>query len=104
MVIIGSLSADILPGYFLLAYRERCLAVCQVKDFIIPDNVKVVWWMPPVLPQPLCPIKFENLHKCRGQELSPSTSSVIKRNDVIEIAFVFSAELLEELWVDFAGI
>jgi hypothetical protein len=66
--------------------------------------LEVVWWLSPVLPQPLCPIRFENLHKCRAQELSPSAFSVIKHSDVMEIAFIFSAEILEELWVDFAGI
>jgi hypothetical protein len=108
MVVIRTLGADILPGDFLLAQRNQSaplsLAVCQVKRFLSPHQLEVVWWIEPAVATPLCPEKFENLLKCRVQELSKDVSSVICHDDVMDIAFVFSADILEELWVDVAGM
>jgi hypothetical protein len=108
MVVIRRLGADILPGDFLLAHRQHIpspsLAVCRLKNVMIAEQLEVVWWVSPIVATPLCPETFENLHKCRGREVCPSTSSVICHDDVFEIAFVFSAIILEELWVDFAGM
>jgi hypothetical protein len=109
MVVIRRLSTDILPGDFLLVQRTQTesssnLAVCQVLNVVLPQNLEVVWWFPPVAAPPLCPITFENLHRCRAREVSQGTSSIIDQDNVIEIAFVFSVEFLEYYWVDFAGM
>ncbi len=52
----------------------------------------------------MCPEKFENLHRCRARKVSPGASCIINHDALIEIAFVFSTEILEEFWLDFAGM
>ncbi len=64
----------------------------------------VAKWIPSVVAPPLCPEKLENLHKCRAHELCQGTSSIIHQDNLIEIVFVFSADMLEEFWVDFTGM
>jgi len=108
MVVIASLGAELLPGDFILAHCNELtfesMAVCQLIDVILPSSLEVLWWIPPVQAQPLCPNRFVNLLKCKVVELSPSTSSVINNDNVVEVAFVFSAEMLEEMWVNCAGM
>jgi hypothetical protein len=44
--------------------------------------------------------------RCKAVELEPSlaSSNVIHHDDVVKVVFIFSAEFLEDVWVDFAGI
>jgi hypothetical protein len=104
MVVIASLSTELLPGDFILAHcnelKFESVAVCQLIDIILPTSLEVLWWIPPVQAQPLCPNRFENLLKCKAVELSPTTSSIINNDNIIEVAFVFSAEM----WVNCAGL
>ncbi len=84
MVVIASLGAELLPGDFILAHCNELtfesMAVCQLIDVILPSSLEVLWWIPPVQAQPLCPNRFVNLLKCKVVELSPSTSSVINND------------------------
>ncbi len=109
MVIIGCLRADIVPGDFLMARKvERntsfSMAVCQVRHVLVDERIEVVWWVEGSAAPPLCPESYENLHRCRAWEVFEDSTSVINQSDVFDVAFVFSADLLEKLWVDFLGM
>ncbi len=110
MVLIRSLGADILPGDFLLAHRNQVYSslpvVCQVKKELSPHHLEVVWWVESSTAPPLCPETFENLHRCRGREVFEDLSSMtsLHHDDVADIAFVFTADLLEHFWIDVAGM
>jgi hypothetical protein len=110
MVVVRSLAAEVVPGDFLLVRRRDDVAivesVCQVIRGIHEYNLEVMWWSSPSPERSLCPERFENLQRCKAVELEPSLAStnVIHHDDVVEVVFIFSAEFLEDVWVDFAGI
>ncbi len=105
MTIINNLGADIAPGDFLFSRKDSgAVAVCQVHSFRFPQSLEVVWWEEPDSASPLDPKIFPNLLRGRFIELSPQASSVILCNDVLDIAFIFKAEVMEHFWTDLAGM
>jgi hypothetical protein len=105
MAIINNLGADILPGDFIFSRKDNgATAVCQVISFIFPQSLEVVWWEEAESTLPLDPRMFPNILRARFIELSPQASSVILFNDVLDIAFIFRAEVTENFWTDLAGM
>ncbi len=110
MVVITPLNADILPGDFLVVDRNLAskssfnCGICPVMGFTPPQPLEILRWTWPVALPPLCSVRYENLHHCKADELIPGTSSVVDCNDILRITFVFSAEILEDCWVDFFGM
>ncbi len=109
MIVISSLGAAIVPGDFLIARRADCQSsmgvVFQVRHSINDEQVEIVWWSGRDDAPALCPVLYENLHRCRARELfEDSTTTIINPGDMIDVAFVFTADLLEQFWVDVAGM
>jgi hypothetical protein len=101
----NNLGADIVPGDFHFSWKDTgATAVCQVQRFIFPQSLEVVWWEEPYSCSPLNPKIFPNLLRSRLIELSPKNSSIILCNDVLDILFIFKAEVIEHIWTDLAGM
>jgi hypothetical protein len=99
------LGGDIRPGDFVFAGRDNgTTAVCQIHSFVNQQNINVVWWVESDAPPPLCPILFQNVLRSQFIKLFPDSESVIISDDVVDIAFVFGAEILENKWTDLAGM
>jgi hypothetical protein len=71
MVVMGNLSAEILPGDILIANKAAVgaslisLVVCQVHHVISPITLEVTWWIESENTSPLCLDSFPNIHHCR---------------------------------------
>jgi hypothetical protein len=89
--------ADIFPDNFLLPHRykfNQSSDVCKEINIVPPHSLEVKWWICLEVGPPLCPRRFQNLHHGKAQEVVPCVSSSISHDAVVEIAFVFSNELL----------
>jgi hypothetical protein len=107
MVVVASLGADIVPGDFVVAKKHSSSnGVCRVRCIVLPKSFEVEWWKEKMNSPPICPTAYQNIIRSRLRELSPaeSATSVIHSNDVVDVAFVFSAEVLENMWTDLAGM
>jgi hypothetical protein len=106
MVIIGNLGgADISPGDFVLANRGNSRCVCCIKRVIPSQSFEVVWWSEVSEGAPMCPNTFPNLLQSKIIEISADDStSVICCSDINDVAFVFSAEIIEQWWADVSGM
>jgi hypothetical protein len=110
MVIIGNLSADIVPGDFLIANKAAVgsslisLAVCQVHHVTSSTTLEVTWWIESENSSPICSQSFPNIHRCRIKELFRDVNTAIFVDAVVDIAFVFAPHALEHIWTDCAGM
>ena len=105
MPVINNLGADIIAGDFIFSCKDTgATAVCQVQHFIFPESLKVVWWEEPDNALPLDPRLFPNLQRSHFVELVPQASSIILCNNILDLAFVFRAEVMENMWTDLAGM
>jgi hypothetical protein len=89
--------------------------VCQVDNIISDKELLVTWWLPDdFLPnallienrQPLILSEHNNEYKCKFLEVTMLTSSqsVLEISSVVDVAFVFHAQTLENHWVNCAGM
>jgi hypothetical protein len=107
MVVVASLGADIVPGDFLIAKKNSSSnAVCHVTRVVFPDRLEVEWWKEKANAPPICPNAYQNILRYRLRELYPADSctSVIYCHSVVDVAFIFSAEVVEHVWPDLAGM
>jgi hypothetical protein len=108
MVISRTLGGNINPGDFLLAHKDcnnnSIVVVCQVRQVIYPECLKVLWWVESDNAAPLCPDAFPNLLSSRIKELFADSVSVIHIDDAVDVAFVFEANILESILTDVAGM
>jgi len=78
--------------------------VCRVQRSLDNEQLEIVWWEKSEVAPPLCPVTYGNLHRCKVEELFEGDVGSINHRDVIDIAFVFFPDLLEQFWVDIAGM
>jgi (2Fe-2S) ferredoxin len=108
MVVISQFRADIVPGDFLIARKAGLQSsshvVCRVQRPLDNEQLEIVWWEKGEASPPLCPVMYENLHRCKVEELFEGEGCIIHHSDVIDVAFVFSPDFLEQFWVDIAGM
>jgi hypothetical protein len=102
------LKANINPGDFFSAHRDcssnEIMVICQVRQLIYPQNLEVLWWVESDKEPALCPDSFPNLLRSRVRELVADTASVIHFDDAVDVAFVFRAEAVENMWTDLSGM
>ncbi len=102
---INILGGYIVPGDFIFARKRNDMAgVCQVQIITSPQNIRVVWWVESDVAPPLCPDVYPNLLRSNFTELFAEDASFITFEDVIDLAFIFRAEVLENVWTDLAGM
>jgi len=106
MVIIANIGgADIGAGDFVIANRLSSSCVCYISSLLAPNQLEVVWWSEVTEAPPICPNTFPNLLQSNIVEISAEhATSVIHCNDITDIAFVFTAEVIEHWWTDLAGM
>lgn len=106
MVIVVALGADILAGdLFIAKTDDSSKVVCQVRCVIFPWSLEVVLWRESNDAPPLCLQLHKNLLRSNVRELyAEAASSVILCSNVVDIAFVFQAEVLEHFWIDISGM
>jgi hypothetical protein len=74
-------------------------------NIVLSEQLEVTWWVLNAAAPTLCPIKFENLIRCRIVEVFlEANPGSIHVDAVVNIAFVFHADVLEKQWVDCAGM
>jgi hypothetical protein len=89
--------------------------VCLVREVLLPQHVKVLWWLTHQeaedlgfheLPAPVDLDSFSNLLKCRIKEVFDDCSSLLVINifDIHDLAFMFHATTLEKHFVNCAGM
>jgi hypothetical protein len=91
---------------FSLQPEMSCL-LAKYRCIVLPESLEGEWWKEKMNSLPICPNAYQNIVRSRLRELSPAesgTCSVIHCNDVVDVAFVFSAEVLEHMWTDLAGM
>jgi hypothetical protein len=104
MSVIPALGAVILPGDFIIACNGRGLEVCQLKHCISSVIVEVVQWIEAVDAPPLCSRQFDNVVRSKVKELVVGKTEQINAQDVVDVAFVFTPEVLQHFWTDVAGM
>ncbi len=104
MSVIPSLGSVILPGDFIVFKSGEGVEVCQLKRSLSSLLVEVVVWIEAVDAPPLCSRTYDNLIRSKVKELVVGTQTRINSNDIIDIAFVFSPDALEQYWPDVAGM
>jgi hypothetical protein len=115
---IPSLNCIVTSGDFLLARRTAdhlCPSVCVMQEVVSPEDVRVSWWLTREemesqgivdLPPPVSSDAFTNLIKCQIKEVIEdfSTVSQITVFHVLDLAFVFHANILETQYLNCAGM
>jgi hypothetical protein len=107
MVVAAALGADIVPGDFIVAKRhDSSNVVCNVRRVVLPHSLEVVWWRETNKAPSVCPNLYQNVVRSRVREIyaDESATSVIPCESIVDIAFVFSAEVLEHIWTDVGGM
>jgi len=64
----------------------------------------VVRWVEPVDAPPIFPRTFDYVICLKVKELVAGSSTIISVRDVIDVAFVFTPELLQHFWTDVTGM
>jgi hypothetical protein len=105
MSIIPLLGAPIFPGDFIITCTADGVgAACQVKHCISTVLLEVVQWVEPVDAPLLCPQQYDNVLQSKVKELVARTMTTINAQDVVDMAFVFTPELLQHVWTDVSGM
>ncbi len=92
------------PGYFIAACVDNHLAVYEVRHFINIQSLEVLRWLELDAAWPICPRMLENLRRPRVKEIVADTTSIIEKDGVIDLAFAFWVDVLENYWNGVAGL
>ncbi len=66
--------------------------------------MEVVQWIEAVDAPPLCSRQFDNVVRSKVKELVVGKTEQINAQDVVDVAFVFTPEVLQHFWTDVAGM
>jgi len=104
MLLTPLLGTSIFPGGFVIVCDGNRFEGCQVSRSISEEAAEVVRWVEPVDAPPICPRTFDNAIHSKVKELVAGSSTIISVQDVIDVAFIFTPQLLQSFWTDVVGM